>query len=84
MDYLRTCGRTVLIVLHDLRLAAHYCHRVYLMREGEVLASGDPIKVLDAERTRQVFGICAKACVNQGGQRDFSLFDGISQQENVG
>ena len=54
------------------------------MREGEVLASGDPIKVLDAERTRQVFGICAKACVNQGGQRDFSLFDGISQQENVG
>lgn len=84
MDYLRTCGRTVLIVLHDLRLAAHYCHRVYLMREGEVLASGDPIKVLDSERTRQVFGICAKACVNQGGQRDFSLFDGISQQENGG
>lgn len=76
LDYLKQSGRTVLIVLHDLRLASHYCDWIYLLKEGRVEAEGTPLEALGAECVRQVFGICGNACRNQDGQMDFSLFSG--------
>ena len=37
---LADAGRAVLVVLHDLNLAAEYCDRVVLLREGQVFAAG--------------------------------------------
>ncbi len=73
LDYLKSSGKTVLIVLHDLRLAAHYCDHLVLLENGLVAASGKPLEVLSAERVKQVFGICGKAYAADG-QVDFSLF----------
>ena len=74
MDYLRHSGRTVLIVLHDLRLAAHYCHRLCLLSQGEVVIQGDPEAVLTRAVVRQVFGVEGCACQTPAGQEDFRLF----------
>ena len=38
LDYLKNSGKTVLTVLHDLRLAAHYCDRIYLLLDGNIVA----------------------------------------------
>ncbi len=45
-----------LVVLHDLTVAAHFCDRVILMNEGEVIASGAPAEVLAPGRLREVYG----------------------------
>ncbi|HIZ79407.1 MAG TPA: ABC transporter ATP-binding protein [Candidatus Lachnoclostridium stercorigallinarum] len=74
LDYLKNCGRTVLIVLHDLRLAAHYCDRVYLLSGGTVAAEGRPEDAMTEERIRQVFGIRGHACHVPGKGMDFSLY----------
>lgn len=37
---LAEAGTAVLTILHDLNLAAEYCDRLVLLREGEVLAAG--------------------------------------------
>lgn len=76
MEYLRQCKRTVLIVLHDLRLASHYCQKVCLMKDGRILEAGDPLNVLNSARTREVFGIEGEAHITSNGERDFRLFDG--------
>ena len=76
MEYLRQCKRTVLIVLHDLRLASHYCQKVCLMKDGRILEAGDPLNVLNSARTREVFGIEGEAHMTANGERDFRLFDG--------
>lgn len=47
----------VLVVLHDLNLAARYCDRLLLLREGREQASGTPESVLRAEPLREVFGL---------------------------
>jgi iron complex transport system ATP-binding protein len=50
-------GTTVLAVLHDLALAAHFFPRVVVLDGGRIVADGSPSKVLDAGRIRSVFGV---------------------------
>lgn len=35
-------GKTVLMVVHELNLAAKYCSRILLLGEGQLLADGSP------------------------------------------
>jgi len=51
---------TVVMVLHDLNLAAFFSHRIIALKEGELVADGAPETVLSAETIRRVFGIRAK------------------------
>ena len=50
-------GLTVVAVLHDLPLAAHFFPRLVLLDEGRVIADGRPSDVLSAERIRSVYGV---------------------------
>lgn len=42
-------GTAVVAVLHDLNLAAAYCDRLLLMREGRIAAEGAPAEVIESE-----------------------------------
>jgi iron complex transport system ATP-binding protein len=48
-------GRTVVAAIHDLNLAAHYCDDLWLLGDGELLATGDPASVLTEERLSAAF-----------------------------
>ncbi len=50
-------GATILAVLHDLRLAAHFFPRLVLLDRGVAVADGTPAEVLSPERIRAVFGV---------------------------
>lgn len=49
-------GISVLTVLHDLNLAAEYCDRLVLLRNGRVLADGPTAEVFTYARLRECFG----------------------------
>ncbi|MFV2018115.1 ABC transporter ATP-binding protein [Micromonospora sp. LOL_023] len=53
----RERGRTVVMVLHDLNLAARYARHLVAMKDGRVLASGVPAQVLTPELVEEVFGL---------------------------
>ncbi len=53
-------GRTVVMVLHDLNLAARYAQRLVAMADGEVVAQGSPSQVLTEDLLQEVFGLDAK------------------------
>ncbi|MEV4311073.1 ABC transporter ATP-binding protein [Actinocrispum sp. NPDC049592] len=59
-DLHATRGTTVVMVLHDLNLAARYSHRLVAMRAGEIVAQGDPHDVLTEQLLRDVFDLDAK------------------------
>ena len=53
-------GRTVVMVLHDLNLAARYADRLVAMREGRIVAAGKPAEVITEELLEEVFGLAAR------------------------
>ncbi|MDT7601111.1 MAG: iron-siderophore transport system ATP-binding protein [Pseudonocardiales bacterium] len=56
----REMRRTVVMVLHDLNLAARYAGRLIAMRDGRIVADGPPEEVLTAELLRAVFDLEAQ------------------------
>jgi iron complex transport system ATP-binding protein len=63
---LATEGRTVVVALHDLSLAARFCHRIVLMHEGRVVAAGTPEDVLTVEHLAAVYRIDARLAMLDG------------------
>lgn len=51
----------VLIILHDLNLAARYCDRLALLCDGRLIACDTPEKVLTRDNLHAVYGIYGQA-----------------------
>ena len=60
--------KTVVMVVHDLNMAAHYSDRVALMSNGRIISYGPPRDILTAENIKQVYevdvGITADNLIN--------------------
>jgi len=63
---LASAGRTVVVALHDLSLAARFCHRIVLMQAGRSIAAGTPEDVLKVEHLAAVYGINARYATIEG------------------
>lgn len=50
-------GCTVVLVVHDLNLAARYAHHLIAMRSGKVTVTGAPAEVMTPAMLREVFGV---------------------------
>lgn len=50
-------GRTVVVILHDLNMAARYADLIVALKDGEVIASGAPAEIMTGDLLRTVFGI---------------------------
>jgi iron complex transport system ATP-binding protein len=50
-------GRGVILVLHDLSLASHFCQRLQLLQQGRTLAMGSAESVLNPENLQQAYRI---------------------------
>jgi iron complex transport system ATP-binding protein len=50
-------GRGVVVVLHDLALAARYCDRLVLLAGGSILAEGEPNDVLTDAHITTAYGV---------------------------
>lgn len=54
-----THGRTLVIVLHDLSLAAAYADYLVMMKQGQIVCAGSPDVIFTADRLKQVFDLDA-------------------------
>ena len=50
-------GRTVVLVMHDLNLAARYADHMVMLRDGKVVAEGTPAALMTEATIRDVFDI---------------------------
>ncbi len=66
-------GTTIVMVLHDLNLAARYADCLVAMAEGRLHVSGKPEDVLTEENVRQVFGLESRIITDPTSGRPFML-----------
>jgi iron complex transport system ATP-binding protein len=59
-------GRAIVVALHDLSLAARYCHRVLLLKGGTTLALGTARAVLTPQHLAQAYGVRATVAEIEG------------------
>ncbi|MBN9618582.1 MAG: ABC transporter ATP-binding protein, partial [Actinobacteria bacterium] len=50
-------GRTLVVVLHDLNHACRYATHLVALREGRIVAQGDPAQIVTADLVEEVFGL---------------------------
>jgi iron complex transport system ATP-binding protein len=56
----------VLVVLHDLALAARFATRLILLHRGRVVATGSPVEVLSDEHLARVYRVAAQDRIPEG------------------
>ncbi|MDL2280621.1 ABC transporter ATP-binding protein [Selenomonadales bacterium OttesenSCG-928-I06] len=50
-------GKTILVVVHDLEIAAKFCSRLILLNKGSIIADGTPAEVITKEYLRKAFNL---------------------------
>ncbi|KUP94550.1 ABC transporter ATP-binding protein [Tritonibacter horizontis] len=60
IDLNRARGTTIVMVLHDLNLAARCCDRLVAMRSGRIHSFGPPEQVLSTKMVKEVFGLSSR------------------------
>jgi iron complex transport system ATP-binding protein len=63
---LAAAGKAVIVVVHDLTLAAAYADRVALLSGGRLVSTGTPSEVLTEKRVAEVYGLGVEISLRDG------------------
>lgn len=67
-------GKTVIAAVHDLKVAARFCSRLILLKEGGIIADGSPEEVLTSENLSSAYGVNALVYRNRvTGRMDYYI-----------
>lgn len=66
MELVRGSGCTVVAAIHDLNLAAAYCHRLYALKDGVIVGEGAPKELLTPAFLREVYEVEAEVLTGTG------------------
>ncbi len=65
MRIVKGLGIEVIAAIHDLNIAAMYCDKIYVLRDGEIIKNGKPKDVLTKEIIKDVYEVDAEVIVNE-------------------
>ena len=71
MEYLQKMARsdmTVIVAEHDISLMARYCDVCVIMKKGEIVAVGDPKKIITEDLIRDVYDVEARVGLDVDGE----------------
>lgn len=76
-------GATILIVLHDLNLAARFCDRLVILQAGRTLAEGAPHEVLTPARILQTWGVAANLLHDPASGRPVIVYNEAPAEKSL-
>ena len=74
MELISDMHKTVLGVFHELNLASRFCDYLYVLKNGQIAAKGEPVKVISPELMEDVFKVKTKVVDVEG--RPYIIFCG--------
>lgn len=76
----RELGRSVILVLHDLNLAARYADHLVVMKDGQVVTEGAPAEVVTPRMLRDIFGVEAEIVPDPRSGTPLVMPHGLSEE----
>lgn len=67
MDIVRSLNLTVVSAIHDLNIAAMYCNKIFVVKDGKIVAFGTPEEVLTKEFIKEVYEVDVELLKDQDG-----------------
>ncbi len=64
LELIKSLNCTVLSAIHDLNLAALFCDRLIVLKEGKIILEGTPEEVLTSENIYNIYGVNSTIEVN--------------------
>ena len=64
LELVKQLAVTTIAALHDLNLAAYYCDRLYVLKQGRIVESGTPEQVLRPDLIHAVYGVWSEIQVH--------------------
>lgn len=68
MKIVKNLSVTVISAIHDLNIAAAFCDRIYVLKNGGIIAGGTPKEVLTPALLREVYEVESEIVYDQNGQ----------------
>ncbi|MBU2666215.1 ABC transporter ATP-binding protein [Actinoplanes bogorensis] len=72
-DLNQTRGTTIVMVLHDLNMAARYTDHLIALADGKLYAAGEPAEVLTEDCVRAVFGLDSRVITDPTSDKPLML-----------
>ena len=63
MELVKKLNVTVISAIHDLNIAAAYCDKIYVLKDGVLEGYGTPEEVLTPELIRRIYKVEAEICL---------------------
>lgn len=82
-DLNRKKGTTIVMVLHDINLSARYADYIFAVKKGELIAEGEPSKIITADLMKQVFGLDCTVIKDPVSDSPFIVPKGRYHVQNV-
>lgn len=76
MELVRGLNVTVLSAIHNLNIAAMYCDRLYILKDGEIVGSGTPEELLTPETIRRVYQVESEIVRDRNGKMHILFTEG--------
>lgn len=57
LNIVKDLDLTIVAAIHDLNIAAMYCDRLFVMKNGKIVGSGTPQEVLTKEFIKEIYDI---------------------------
>lgn len=74
MRIVKSLNIEVIAAIHDLNIAAMYCDKIYVLKDGEIIKYGKPKDVLTKEIIKDVYEVDAEVIVNEDRVNIYYIF----------
>jgi iron complex transport system ATP-binding protein len=76
LEIVKSLKIEIFTAMHDLNLAAYYCSKIYVMKNGRIVRSGNPKEVFTIDTLREVFDVNAAISEDKTGRLNI-VYTGI-------
>ena len=68
MELMKKLNVTVISAIHDLNIAAAYCDKIYVLKEGNLEGYGTPQEMLTPELIRRIYRVESEIVYDSHGK----------------